>query len=308
MAKVIVTGACGFIGRHVLDAIMTCGSFDVHAVTSKVPPLAHADCTWHVADLLDSAQIKVLFRTLRPTHLMHFAWYVVPGKYWTASENFLWVQASLELLGQFQKCGGQRVVMAGTCAEYDWNYGYCSELLTPKGPTTPYGICKLTLQMLLDSYAKETGLSSAWGRIFLLYGPYEQATRLVPSIINAMLQGEPARCSHSNQIRDFLYVQDVADAFVALLESKVTGPVNIASGQPVTLKQVIYTIAEKLNRDELIQLGVLPTPLNDPRVLIADVSRLNNEVGWLPKYDLNQGLDQTIQWWKKQLSETKRAL
>jgi nucleoside-diphosphate-sugar epimerase len=119
-----------------------------------------------------------------------------------------------------------------------------------------------------------------------------------------MLQGKPARCSHGNQIRDFLYVQDVADAFVALVESNVSGPINIASGRPVALKDVVYRIARKLDRPDLVCLGVIPVPENEPHLLIADTTRLSNEVGWFPNYDLDHGLKEAISWWANQLEKS----
>src|SRR2546423_13493112 len=168
MKRVLVTGATGFIGRHVLGPLVERG-FDVHAVTHRAPLSARSGCRWHVSDLLDTAQIVPLIKAVQPTHLLHLAWYSVPGQYWTALENFAWVQASLELLRRFHEAGGVRVVMAGTCAEYDWAYGYCSERTTPTQPHTLYGTCKLALQAMLDTYARQSGLSSAWGRIFFLY-------------------------------------------------------------------------------------------------------------------------------------------
>jgi nucleoside-diphosphate-sugar epimerase len=103
-------------------------------------------------------------------------------------------------------------------------------------------------------------------------------------------------------MRDFLYVQDVADAFVALLESDVTGPVNIASGQPIAIKDMVYKIAEQIGRSDLIQLGSIPAATNDTLLLVGDVTRLSQEVGWLPQFDLETGLKQTIIWWEKQLN------
>ncbi len=167
MQKVIVTGASGFIGQHALNTLGQKG-FDVHAVYSQVPPQINARVKWYQANLLDANQTQKLLSIIKPNYLLHFAWYAVPGKYWQAEENFLWVQSSLELLRQFYQQGGQRVVMAGTCAEYDWKYGYCSELITPRQPNTAYGICKQALQEMLKSYSEINKLSSAWGSIFSL--------------------------------------------------------------------------------------------------------------------------------------------
>lgn len=258
---------------------------------------------WHKANLLDITQTRTLIKGVKPTHLLHLAWYVLPGKCWHSEENLHWVQASLGLLQAFSRCGGQRVVMAGTCAEYDWRYCYCSEHITPLSPTNLYGTSKHALRIMVDTFSKERGLSSAWGRIFFLYGPHEHPVRLVSSVIRSLLLDKPAQCTHGNQLRDYLYVEDVADAFIALLESDIQGPVNIASGYPVSLKEIVHKIAEKLSRKDLVRLGALPAALDEPDLLVADVSRMSNELGWRPKYDLDHGLEEAIRWWKTHLKD-----
>lgn len=298
--RILLTGATGFIGRHCLASLVGRG-YEVHGVSSQPQRSNSQQVWWHQADLTDFTQIQQLIAQIQPTDLLHLAWYLVPGKFVKANENYDWVQISLELLRQFQEHGGKRVVMAGTCFEYDWQYGYCSELLTPTAPNTFYGKCKNTLQLLLDNYAQQTGLSSAWARVFLLYGPHENPSRLVSSVICSLLQGKVAKCSHGKQIRDYLHVQDVADALVTLLASDVVGPVNIGSGIPVTIKDIVQNIAQQLNAQELLQLGALPAATNDTDLVVANIARLRDEVGWQPAYDLDSGLEQTIGWWKNQL-------
>lgn len=307
MNRALVTGATGFIGRHAAASLLRRG-YEVHAVSSNPPDDARddgdkrEDVRWHRADLLDTGDVSRLMRAVEPTHLLHFAWYAVPGKYWTSLENFRWVRASLDLLQAFEGSGGKRAVFAGTCAEYDWNYELCSEQTTPLAPATLYGTCKHALRLMLDAYGRQTGLSTAWGRIFFLYGTHEHPDRLVASVARALLKGEAALCSHGRQVRDFLYVEDVADAFVALLASEVGGAVNIASGRPVALKTVVEAIARQLEREDLLQLGARPAPANEPPVLTADVARLGGEVGWRPHYSLDAGLEKTIAWWRAQLA------
>jgi nucleoside-diphosphate-sugar epimerase len=302
MKKILLTGATGFIGRHCLPFLSARG-YEVHAVSTMDSHDGNSDIHWHKVNLLNSIQLQNLVADVMPSHLLHFAWYAVPGKYWTSLENIRWVQSSLELLQAFVVNGGYRAVMAGTCAEYDWRFGYCSEKVTPLAPTTLYGNCKHSLQIMLDSFSKQTGLSTAWGRIFFLYGPYEHQNRLTSSVIRSLLMGEPTYCSHGNQIRDYLYVKDVADAFVALLESDVEGPVNIASGRPVSLKDIIGKISYKIMNKDFIQFGAVPVSSDDPTLLVADVHRLTKEVDWTPKYNLDQGLDETISWWRRILED-----
>ncbi len=302
MRKVLVTGASGFVGRFCLP-ILQANEFEVHAVSSRAAEVTNSGIRWHQTDLLDAHESASLVLEVRPTHLLHLAWHAVPGKYWSSTENIRWVRASLNLLQTFAEQGGERVVMAGTCAEYDWKNGFCSEQSTRLVPVTLYGVCKHALQLVLDAYAAETNLSAAWGRLFFLYGPHEHPERLVASVIRSLLKNERARCSAGDQQRDFLFAEDAASAFVTLLSSDIRGPVNIASGHAVTVKEVAHRIAEMLNRPELLELGAISTSPDDPPLLVADVGRLRKEVGWKPRFDLNQGLEATIEWWKRSMFE-----
>ena len=298
LKRVLVTGAAGFIGRHCLPSLISNG-FEVHAADVSVLKEKHHGLHWHQVDLLDKKQCSELLETIHPTHLLHFAWYAKPEEYWNSLENIRWVEGSLHLLRAFHMNDGKRVVMAGTCAEYDWKFGYCSEYVTPCVPSSLYGTCKNAMQHLLTDFSRETGLSSAWGRIFFLYGPHEHPNRLVSSVIIKLIQNKTAPCSHGNQIRDFLHVEDVASAFVSLLMSNVEGPVNIASGKPIVLKEIILSIADKLGKNSLIKLGALPHKENEPSVIFADTQRLLSEVIWQPQYDIDRGIRETIDWWQE---------
>lgn len=296
LKRVLVTGAAGFIGRHCLPILLVKG-FDVHAADVVIPENIFNGVNWHDIDLLDTQKTNELIATIHPTHLLHFAWYAKPGEYWASTENVRWLEGSLHLLRAFHETGGQRVVMAGTCAEYDWRYGYCSERVTPLVPATLYGTCKNALQHVLADFSRVSGLSSAWGRIFFLYGPHENPNRLVSSVILNLIRNKMAPCSHGNQIRDYLHVKDVASAFVSLLMSNVDGPVNIASGKPIALKEIILSIADKLGKNNFVKLGALPQKENEPSVLFGDTKRLFSEVIWQPQYDIDGGINETIDWW-----------
>ncbi len=295
MKRVLVTGASGFIGLNSLPLLKRLG-YEVHAVSgSQSLQPGDGAIKWHSANLLNTGDIESLLSKVKPTHLLHFAWYAIPGKFWTAHENLDWVRATIVLMRAFSNQGGQRAVMAGTCAEYDWSFDFCSEETTPCRPTTLYGTCKHSIQLLLDAWSVQEGMSSAWGRIFFLYGPREHSSRLVPHVIRSLVHGEPAKCTHGEQVRDFMHVEDVAAAFVALLDSKVRGIVNIASGEPLRLKDMIREIADQIGRRELVLLGAIQPSSADPPRLVAEISRLHDEVGFRPVYNLNSGITQTIE-------------
>ena len=301
MDRVLLTGASGFIGRHCLEHLMNQG-VEIHAVSRRRHD-SSADVTWHELDLLEDGAIRGLISKLRPTHLLNLAWNAEPGLYWTTRENLRWVRVGLEMIEAFAENHGERIVMAGTCAEYDWNYGWCSESKTPLKPASLYGKCKYALYSILESYSKQVELSSAWGRVFFMYGPQEHSSRLVSSVIKSLLLGQPARCTAGTQIRDFMHVSDVASAFIALLDSSVEGAVNIASGEGLMVRDLVQKIGIEIGNSDLLRLGEIPIAASDPPLLLADVHRLRDEVDWSNSIKIDQGLADVISWWRTHLKK-----
>jgi nucleoside-diphosphate-sugar epimerase len=300
MKKVLVTGATGFIGRRSLPILKDRG-YQVYAISSRRPAASSDGMQWIEFDLLGPHSIKELIKSIRPSHLLHFAWVTSPGKLWGAIENLQWLKASVDLIEAFALNGGQRAVFSGTCAEYDWGASTFIESQTPCHPRTVYGSSKLALHLVLQSLAKEMGFSQAWGRIFYLYGPNEYPQRFVPAVIRGLLQKVHIPCSHGNQIRDFLHVQDVADAFAALLDSQLEGTFNIGSGIGFSLKQIIEKITASLGGKDLVQFDAVAVPKDDPASIVASTKRLNDELHWKPRFTLEEGLNDTISWWKDEM-------
>ncbi|MBX3324395.1 MAG: NAD(P)-dependent oxidoreductase [Nitrospira sp.] len=299
--RVLVTGATGFIGSHCLQPLLERG-YEVHAVSSKADVVARAAVMWHQADLFDPVSTARLVEKIKPAELLHLAWYVVPGKLISSDLNFDWVRSSMELLKFFHREGGRRIVMPGSSYEYDWSYGYCHETRTPTVPNTVYGACKHALDVMGQAFCRSHQLSYAWPRVFFLYGPNEHPDRLVSSVIRSVLQGQEARCSHGKQIRDYLHVQDVAEAIVSVLDSAVEGPINVGSGTAVTLRDIVVTVGRTLGREDLLKLGAIPSRANDAPLVVADIERLSTEVKWQPRYSMETGIAHTIEWWRQKLA------
>lgn len=307
--RVLVTGAGGFIGRSSIAPLKRMG-FEVHAVLSgsaqRHAPAALQGAFVHAADLLSESQVDVLLRRVAPTHLLHFAWIATPGIYWQSTENFRWLTASQHLLRGFRASGGIRAVMVGSCVEYDWSKaGVCSETSSPMADEsavlTPYAASKIALQKALARFAGEEHLSSAWGRIFFQFGPYEHPDRLVPSVIRHLLMNQEALCTHGRQIRSFLHVADVGAAFAQLLDSDIQGPVNIGSDERIALAELIERIALEVGRPDLVRLGARSAPCGEPPLLVPDVHRLRDEVLWRPQLSLDEGIRDSVAWWRGQL-------
>ena len=297
MKRVLVTGGTGFIGRHALPELVTRG-FDVHVAGQSQPPDDFPSAArFHRCDLLDSRAAALLTERLAPTHLLHLAWYATPRLFWTSVENLRWVAASLNLHLAFARAGGARAVTAGTCAEYDWSCTDLDEESTPLAPRTLYGHAKHGLHALLEQAALQTSVQMAWGRVFFLYGPHEPPGRLVSDVIQSLIERREARCSDGTQERDFMHVLDVGRAFAAVLDSDITGPVNIASGACVPVRSIVSALGSLTGAGDLIRFGAANRPDEPPR-LAASVDRLHGRVGFRPVYDLESGLAHTVDWWR----------
>jgi nucleoside-diphosphate-sugar epimerase len=312
--RVLVTGASGFIGRWSVAPLLAAG-YEVHAVVTHAGRALSAQLQGvqlHQADLLDATAVEKLLRAARPSHLLHFAWIATPGLYWTSPDNARWLAAGEHLLRGFRSQGGVRAVMAGTCAEYDWTQaGVCNEADTALAgadgvPPTAYAQAKLAMHAALERAGDDRGLSTAWGRIFFQYGPDENPERLVASVITNLLMGREANASHGRQVRSFLHVADVGAAFAALLDASVEGPVNIGSGDRISIADLLGKIAAHIGRPELLRLGARSAPAGEPALLVPDVVRLRDEVGWRPRFSLDEGLMDAIAWWRGKLLRVGR--
>ncbi len=303
--RVLLTGAGGFIGAQVARALLTRGA-EVHAVVrdrSRAPRLdaIASELTIHEADLVDPAATARVIAASEPDTCVHGAWYAVPGKYLDAPENLTHVAASTDLAQRLVHAGCKRLVGLGTCFEYDTSLG---SLLRESSPTRPrflYAASKLALHDMLSAYAPLAKLGFAWCRIFYQYGPMEARERLVPHVIDRLLGGQTAETSEGGQVRDFLHVADVGAAIATVALSELEGAVNIGSGVPVTVREVVEAIARLCGAEDRVRFGALPYRANDPMHVCADVTRLAS-LGFTPRFDLERGLADTIERRREELA------
>lgn len=304
MARFLITGASGFIGRSVIVALQQHGDHDIYGVSwgkSKVP-LAQG-VTWGECNLIDPDAVENMFRSIRPELLIHLAWCADPATYWSDPVNLDWLNATLNIARSFSQNGGKRAIFAGTSAEYDWSDGLpLKEFETQLKPQRLYGSCKLACYWSLKGYCEQIGLSWAWARFFNPFGPYEDSRRLIPKTCLKLLAGEGLKFDAAMSRRDFLHVDDVGAALTALAVSEVQGAVNLASGAPVRVRDVVVSLAQYLGREALVEFSG-ENPREDS--VVADVTRLREEVGWSPALGLNERLAQTCAWWGEALSIEK---
>lgn len=291
--RVLLTGASGYLGRHVLDRLRAYGCETV--VLGRSRPEGSEEMEWLPCDLLDVGDLTSAVSKARASHLLHLAWYAEYGQFWTSPLNLRWVDASLRLLQTFTEQGGRHVLMAGSCAEYDWSgEGLLHEDRSPMNPATFYGASKDATRRLAQAWCRDQGMTLAWGHVFFPFGPGEASQRMLPSLIR-VFRGEAAPFGvNAEARRGMLPVRDAAEALVHLLAQGCDGRYNICSGEPVELGAVVCTLAQLCGADPAPVLALATARPGDPPLLVGDNTRLL-ATGWRPALTLAQGLEAMAQ-------------
>lgn len=292
--KVLLTGASGFLGQHVLTQLRARDCEIVLLGRSR--PKDAEDLPWLDDDLLDGSDLAPLLHETQASHLLHLAWYAEYGKYWNSPLNLRWVDATLRLLQAFTEQGGRHAVMAGTCAEYDWcGEERFNEDTTPLNPASLYGAAKDATRRLAQAWCRDQGTTLAWGHVFFPFGPGEAKQRMLPSLIEVFRGRTVPFGINAQAWRGMLPVRDAAEAFVHLLMQGHEGRYNICSGQPVQLDHVVRTLARLCCADPTPVLALATARPGDPYVLAGDNARLL-ATGWRPAQTLEQGLSLQVKW------------
>ncbi len=291
--RVLLTGATGYFGRHVLLRLQQSGISVVTIGRVAPEPELLRDSIFLSADLLACTDWRALMEAAQATHLVHVAWYTEYGKFWESPLNLRWLDASMRLAQAFCETGGQHVLMAGTCAEYDWSHGYCREDTTPLLPETLYGVAKDATRRVVAAICAQHRVPFAWGRLFYPYGFREVSHRLVPSLVNALKRKRPPFGVNVQAYRDFLAVDDAARGFVCLAQQQAVGAFNVSSGDPVQVRRLICQIAQLLNADPVPILSLESDRRGEPALLVGESLRLR-ALGWQPQLTLEQGLEQML--------------
>lgn len=293
MTRILLTGATGFIGRHCLERLQR-EDCEIDAISRTPRDSRNGRVRWHAADLREPDEASRIVATLRPTHVLHLAWEATPRLYSRSPENLRWLQATIAMATAFGETGGRRFVGAGTSAEYDSVDSPCVEDATPIRPTTIYGRCKAACWLALEAAAQHHGFATAWGRIFLPYGPGDPPARLIPSVLTALAEGRPVETTEGRQQRDFIYAPDAADLLVRLLFSDATGAFNVGSGVATPVRTVVEYLGERSGRADLLRFGAIATAPGDPPLLVADMRKVAAALGWSAPTTIKVGLDQVL--------------
>lgn len=276
--RVLLTGASGFVGRHMASRLRR-ENIDFVSLGRSGPDNAAGRSIR--ADLLAGADHDEIVKRAEATHLIHLAWYAEQGQYWNSTLNLRWVEATIRLTESFCKAGGQHLSIAGTSAEYDWSTGYLVEDHSDLAPATMYGASKDATRRLVEAICRSHGVPNAWGRVFIPFGPGEDARRLVPSLHGVFQHKRPPFGVNAASYRDFIHVEDVASAFVELAKARAAGAFNISSGEPTLIADLVRHVAGLYGADPAMVLKLSSDRPGEPRLIVGANEKLK-ALGWVP--------------------------
>lgn len=225
--KILLTGATGFIGRRVHEGLMN-ASCQIHTISRQPRENIPNE---HKLDILDTASVKILIKNLCPDALVHLAWDVTHGEFWTSLRNKDYLKASINLCETFLQNGGQKIIAAGTCAEYPMSSEPVCEDIEYDGELSPYGQAKKDLLNHLVNLQQKYMFDLAWIRIFGIYGEGEDKRRFFPLIRQAVLENKDPELKNPHAFADYVHVDEVADFLLrCCLKFGNIGAVNIGTG------------------------------------------------------------------------------
>ena len=270
-STVLVTGGTGFVGRQVVRCLLDakCRTRILcRSVPAKVDLDERLDAI-HVTTNLFSDPAEKLAEFIQDVDtLIHCAWCVGLPDYVTAIDNVECLQGTIRLAQVFAAQGGRRFIGVGTCAEYDHSGGVLTPT-TPLQPTNLYAACKAAAYLTLNSLLLQQGVSFSWCRLFYLFGEGERRDRLVPALRDRLKKGLSIPLTSGNQVRDFLDVREAGRMIADAALSDETGPINICSGQGITVREFVEGIGDEYGRRDLLRFGERSSNLFDPPVIIG---------------------------------------
>lgn len=293
--RALVTGASGFIGMHLLERLRSDGA-EIHAV-SRQAAASDDQVVWHAADLVDADAVARIVREVRPAVVFHLAGdsraaraaeLVTP----TFAAN---ATSTVNLLAAVAEHGAERVVLAGSLEEPD----------PGEAPSSPYAASKLAARSYAELFRTVVDLPVVVLRIFMVYGPRQRDVRkLVPYVILSLLRGEPPQLTSGRREVDWVYVEDVADAFVAaaVADDPARASVDVGSGTTCSIRSVVERLAGLVDPTVVLAFGAVDDrPLEQVRA--ADVDCAARALGWHARVDLDEGLRRTVDWYRRQVED-----
>jgi nucleoside-diphosphate-sugar epimerase len=299
--NLLIIGGTGFIGKNVVREAVHRG-FKVSVISKNNCPAVNKlkGVGYIVVDIVNKVKLLEALEGKSFHYVINLGGYVNHIDYSDGGNKVfkMHFDGIKNLVSCIDKKFLKSFVQIGSSDEYGNNVAPQNESQREM-PISPYSLGKVTSTHFLQMLHRTEGLSVVILRPFLVYGPGQDNNRFIPQIIRGCVNDEEFSVSTGGQLRDFCYIDDIVDVILlALINDKAYGEViNIASGVPISIKDMILTIKSLVGFGKP-QFGLVPYRNGENMALYADVSKANNLLGWSPKIDLAVGLDRTIKYEK----------
>ena len=273
MSTILLTGATGFVGRHILNELQQREHKVIAPVRSNWQARIEIDTR-----LTQVVETKDLFfedydwwcKALDGVDIIvHSAWYADPGSYLVSEKNLDCLSTTVLMAKAAAAAGVKRFVGLGTCLEYEMSNDHPLTTDSPLAPTTPYSAAKVAAFFALQQWLKQEGISFLWCRLFHLFGDGEHPNRLVPFLHENLKNGSVVDLTSGRQIRDFIAVENAAKMIVDGTMSTLQGPANICSGKGRSVRALAEEIADLYGRRDLLNFGARADNLVDPAMIVG---------------------------------------
>lgn len=304
---VLVTGAAGFIGSNLTRKLLTHG-YNVNLIlkkstdTTRIKDLLRRVEVYE-SDLLNEDKIARVVGQINPTYILHLSTY---SEYrerndWRAMVDNN-VVGTLNLLLAAQKVNYKVFVNTGSSSEYGFKNKPMREddLLEPTGP---YAVSKASASLLCRAFAAQFNKPILTIRPFSVYGPHEDESRLIPTIVNSVIRGTSIKLTDTLSRRDFIYVEDLIDIYVKSIECSVhfSGEIlNAGTGKEYTNEEVVRALFRVSGKKVKVEKGAFSSRAWDAPHWRASTSKIKRYLGWKPKFSLESGLKETYSWFENE--------
>ncbi len=304
--KVIVTGGAGFIGSHLVDRLIQEGHEAVVVDNLSTGKRKHVNRAARFYKLdVQSPRLERVFRKERPSVLMHLAAQMdirrsVEDPIFDAQSNIL---GTINVLEQAVRHGSRKVVFASSGgAIYGEQEVFPAPESHPTRPLSPYGISKLAGEFYLAYYQQHSGIQYVSLRYSNVYGPRQDPhgeAGVVAIFTQKMLSGEqPIVNGTGRQTRDFVFVEDVVDAHLAVMGKDVQGCYNVGVGEETSINELFGMLADLTKSGSKQVHG--PAKKGEQARSVVDSTKLRQELGWEPRTPLSEGLSRTVEFFRRQ--------
>ena len=298
---ILITGSSGFIGTEVVDKLKKNKKIILFLLINKNKKKIKGtkNIKYIYCSLLNSYKLKKILKKLNITDIIHCAWSGVGGNVRNSPKQNINLKITSNLLNAIDHKKINCFITLGSQAEYGSKFDKIYEDSKLK-PRTSYGKIKIKILKRIRVFCTKKNIRFAWLRVFAGYGPNSDNNWIIPSTISKLINNQKTKFTSGNQIYNFIYVSDIANAIVKCLHNtKANGIFNLGSEKSYTIKYVIKLIFKKLKIKKKPVFGELNYRNDQIMKFLPSILKIKKTLKWQPQYSISEGLNKTIKFIKE---------